>query len=69
MAYDWKTNSNEKIGKVKLHCRECKVTVLHVSFENFFCGKSPKIQFSNKGQGLIVFESDPGAIFKGFSEI
>ena len=30
---------------------------------------SPSIEFSNKGQGFIVIESDPGAIDKDISEI
>ena len=33
------------------------------------CGNSPSIEFLNKGQGFIVIESDPGAIYKGISEI
>ena len=33
------------------------------------CGNSPNIEYLNKGQGLIVIEEDPGAIYNGISEI
>ena len=33
------------------------------------CGNSPNIEFLIKGQGLIVIEEDPGAIYNGISEI
>ena len=63
MAYDWKTNSNEKIGNVNVHCREYKKYIV----QSLLCGNSLKILFLDKGQGLIVI--DPGGNYKGFSDI
>ena len=53
IAFNWKMNSSEKIGNVNVHCRACKVQSFKVS---------TKIECLSKGVGLIVIESDPGAI-------